>query len=303
MGILARGRWAHHCHVPEGDTLYRTAFVLREVLLGREVVAARGRADGAALGLVVGSRVDRVESQGKHLLIGFDDGRTLHTHLRMHGSWHRYRPGEHWKRSPSRAVAVIEVPDAVAVCFDATTVELLDSRALAIHPTLTALGPDLLEDELQLDEIVRRLRDPARAGMPIGEALLDQTVLAGLGNVYRSEVLFVEGIDPFVALGRMDPERLPHLVEVSAQLLGANRMAPGRATMPDVLGAPPGAGDGPRAPGRRLWVYGRAGRPCRRCGTRIRTRVFGALPRRVFWCPSCQPEGAGSAPNAGSASG
>ncbi len=281
--------------MPEGDTLYRTAVVLREVLLGREVLAARGRPDGAALGLVVGSRIDRVESQGKHLLIGFDDGRTLHTHLRMHGSWHRYRPGERWKRSSSRAVAVIEVAVAVAVCFDATTVELLDSRALAIHPTLRALGPDLLADQLQLDEIVGRLRAPGRADMPVGEALLDQTVLAGLGNVYRSEVLFLERIDPFLPLGRMDPERMPHMVEVSAQLLGANRMTPDRTTMPDALGAQPGAGDGPRAPGRRLWVYGRAGRPCRRCGTRIRTRVFGTLPRRVFWCPIDQPEGAGSA--------
>jgi len=280
--------------VPEGDTLYRTAFVLREVLLGRQVLAARGRVDGVALGLVVGSRIDRVESQGKHLLIGFDDGRTLHTHLRMHGSWHRYRPGERWKRSPSRAVAVIEVADAVAVCFDATTVELLDSRALAIHPTLMALGPDLLAEELETDEIVRRLQAPERAGMAVGEALLDQTVLAGLGNVYRSEVLFVERLDPFLALGRMDPERMPHLVEVAAELLGANRLRPGRVTMPDALGADPGLADGPRAHGRRLWVYGRAGRPCRRCGTRIRTKVFGALPRRVFWCPSCQPEGAGS---------
>jgi endonuclease-8 len=280
--------------VPEGDTLYRTAFVLREVLLGREILAARGRPDGVALGLVVGSRVDRVESQGKHLLIGFDDGRTLHTHLRMHGSWHRYRPGERWKRSPSRAVAVIEVPEAVVVCFDATTVELLDSRALKIHPTLTALGPDLLGEKLQLDEIVRRLRSPARSGMAVGEALLDQTVLAGLGNVYRSEVLFLEAIDPFLPLGHMDPARMPHLVEVAAQLLGANRLTPDRVTMPDALGAGPGATIGPRPPGRRLWVYGRAGRPCRRCGARIRTRVFGELPRRVFWCPSCQPEGAGS---------
>jgi endonuclease VIII len=282
--------------VPEGDTLYRTAFVLRDVLLGREVLAARGRADGAALGLVVGSHVDRVESQGKHLLIGFDDGRTLHTHLRMHGSWHRYRPGERWKRSPSRAVAVIEVPDAVAVCFDAATVELLDSRALAIHPTLTALGPDLLADELEVEEIVRRMLAPGRVETPIGEAILDQTVLAGLGNVYRSEVLFLEGIDPFLPMGRVDPERLPQLVKVSAQLLGANRMTPDRVTTPDALGAAPGAGGGARAPGRRLWVYGRAGRPCRRCGTRIRTRVLGTLPRRVFWCATCQREGAGSAP-------
>jgi len=129
--------------VPEGDTLYRTAAVLREVLEGRVVIAARGRSDGVALGRVVGSHVDRVEAHGKHLLMGFSNGLTLHTHLRMHGSWHRYRTEERWRRGISHAVATIEVPGTVAVCFDAPTVELLDTRALGLHPALSALGPDL----------------------------------------------------------------------------------------------------------------------------------------------------------------
>src|SRR5262245_64526510 len=123
--------------MPEGDTLFRTATVLREALAGRKVIAARGRPGGAQLERVVGSQVDRVEAQGKHLLIGFGNGLTLHTHLRVNGSWHRYRTGERWRRSPARAVAVIEVPDGVAVCFDAPTVELMETRALAIHPALT----------------------------------------------------------------------------------------------------------------------------------------------------------------------
>src|SRR3954468_3399495 len=160
--------------MPEGDTLFRTAVVLRDALRGRRVTAARGRPDGAALGRVVGSRVSRVESQGKHLLVDFDNGLTLHTHLRMHGSWHRYRPGEPWRRSPARAVAVIEVPGAVAVCFDAPVVELLDSRAVAIHPAIRGLGPDLLAPLPDHAEAAARLRDPRRSGLTIAEALLDQ---------------------------------------------------------------------------------------------------------------------------------
>jgi endonuclease-8 len=278
--------------VPEGDTLYRTATVLREVLGGRQVVAARGRPDGAQLRRVIGSRVERVEAQGKHLLIGFGNGLTLHTHLRMHGSWHRYRTGERWRRSPARAVAVIEVPDAVAVCFDAPTVELVDTRALQLHPALVNLGPDLLAPEPDLAEAVRRLQAPERASMPIGEALLDQTALAGLGNVYRSEVCFVERVNPFVPVGELEPAVILRLVSTGAALLRANRDGPRRTTAGGAPGRPtagwaPGRLTAGGAPGR-LWVYRRGGRPCRRCGALIESRVFGALPRRVWWCPGCQ---------------
>lgn len=273
--------------MPEGDTLHRTAAVLREVLLGREVLAARGRAGGPLLGRVLGSRVERVESNGKHLLIGFSSGLTLHTHLRMNGSWHRYRTGERWRRSPSRAVAVLEVADGVAVCFDAPTVELLDRRAVAIHPALRNLGPDLLADGLDLTEALRRLRDPSRAGRPVGEALLDQRALAGLGNVYRSEVCFIEGVDPFLPVGAIDDASLVRLLETARRLLAANVAGGARVTTPDALGGAPGA-RGPRASGRDLWVYGRTGRPCRRCGAGILSRVSGQLPRRTYWCPRCQ---------------
>jgi endonuclease-8 len=134
--------------VPEGDTLFRTAAVLREVLEDRRIVAARGRPGGAQLERLVGSRVERVTSIGKHLVIDVDIGLSLHSHLGMHGSWHRYRPGEPWRRPPSRAVAVLEVDGAVAVCFDAPTVELMQTRALAVHPLLRQLGPDLIRSEV-----------------------------------------------------------------------------------------------------------------------------------------------------------
>ncbi len=274
--------------MPEGDTLYRTAVVLREVLTGREVTAARGGIAGPALSRVVGTHVDRVGAQGKHLLVGFDNALTLHTHLRMHGSWHRYRPGERWRRPPSRAVAVIEVPTAIAVCFDAPTVELLDTRALAIHPALARLGPDLLAPEADLRAAVQRLRDPSRAELSIGEALLDQTAQAGLGNVYRSEVCFIERVDPFLPVADIADDVLQRLLVTARRLLVANRLGPSRTTTRDALGGE-ATDTGPRRHGGRLYVYGRAGRPCLRCGTPIRTRVAGAVPRRTYWCPACQP--------------
>ncbi len=279
--------------MPEGDTLFRTASVLREVLLGKEVSAARGRPDGVALGKAVGSSVVRVDSVGKHLLIGFGNGLSLHTHLRMNGSWHRYRSGERWRRSPARAVAVIEVLDAVAVCFDAPTVELLDSRAVAIHPALAALGPDLLAPEPDLDEAMRRLGSMSRRRMPLGEALLDQTAMAGLGNVYRSEVCFIERVDPFLPLERVELGTLQRVVATGQRLIHANRNDPARTTTRDATGAPPGPSR-LRRPGDRLYVYGRTGRPCRTCGSPVRSAVTGDLPRRTYWCPTCQPPGAGS---------
>jgi endonuclease-8 len=277
--------------MPEGDTLFRTASVLRDVLVGRPVVSARGRPGGPALGRLAATRIVGVDSVGKHLLIASDGGLTLHTHLGMHGSWHRYRTGEGWRRSPARAVAVIEVPGTTVVCFDAPTVELLDSRAIAIHPRLRELGPDLLAPDADLRLATARLRDPSLASVAIGDALLDQRSVAGLGNVYRSEVCFVERVDPRAPVGTLPDEALERLLTTGRRLLLANRDAADRTTRPDAMGSPPGAGI-PRPRGERLWVYGRAGRPCRRCGTPIATGASGPLARRAYWCPVCQ-RGAG----------
>ena len=266
--------------MPEGDTLARIATVLREVLHGRRVIAAQGRAGGAAVQRVVGSEVVDVHTRGKHLLISFSSGLTLHTHLGLHGSWHRYRSGEAWRRARSRAVAVLEVPGAVCVCFDAPTVELLDTRALAIHPRLSRLGPELLAAEFDVDDAVERLRQPAIARTPIGDALLDQRLIAGLGNVYRSELCFLERLDPFTPVAEVDGAVLRRLIERGATLLARNSRGGARVT----TGATESG---------TLYVYGRTGRPCRRCGTPIRSAVAirsgSDLPRRVYWCPSCQP--------------
>jgi len=274
--------------VPEGDTIFRAARVLGALLEGQQVRAARGRAGGAQLERVVGSRVERVESVGKHLLMRFGNGLTLHTHMRMDGEWHRYRSGERWSRPPSRAVAVIEVARGIAVCFDAPTVELIETRALRLHPALRRLGPDLLADAFDPGLAFARLRAPALIDVPIGEALLDQRVVAGAGNVYRSEICFIERVDPLQPVRSFDDETLRRLLRTARDLLTANRDGPTRTTTPDLLGGAPGS-RGPRSQGGRLWVYGRAGRPCRRCGAPVRTTLTGAsMPRRVYWCATCQ---------------
>lgn len=283
--------------MPEGDTLFRTAAGLRPHLVGRVVTAARARVPGPAIGRVVGATVTAVDAAGKNLLVRFDNGLELRTHLRMHGSWHRYRPGEPWRRPAARAVLVLEVPGAVAVCFDAPVVELLETRAEGLHPPLADLGPDATADVFDRDEALRRLRAPARAGLTAAEALLDQRALAGIGNVYKSEVLFIERVDPFAPVGGLADEALARLVDRARVLLLANRDGEARVT----TGLPGGgvasaAGAGATSPrGARAWVYGRAGRPCRRCGTVIRALRHGDLPRTTYWCPRCQSPAGGDA--------
>ena len=148
--------------MPEGDALARTAAGLRPYLLGRSVTKARARLPGPQVARVVGSTITGVDALGKNLLIRFDNGLEIRTHLRMNGTWHRYRPGEAWRRPAARARLVLEVPGAVAVCFDAPVVELFEQRAEALHPSLSQLGPDLLDPAFDADEALRRLRHPAR---------------------------------------------------------------------------------------------------------------------------------------------
>jgi len=263
--------------VPEGDTLHRTAHGLAPHLVGKAVTAARARAGGPQVERIVGATITSVEAIGKNLLIRFDNGLQLRTHLRMNGSWHRYRPGERWRRPPSAARLVVEVPGAVAVCFDAPVVELFETRAEAIHPTIARLGPDLLDPDwgdAHAAEARRRLREPARADVTISEALLDQRALAGIGNIWRNETLFHERVEPWTRTRDLDDATLDRLVATARRLL--------RASVDGLSGRSP------------MWVYRRTGRPCRRCGTLIQSRpLASAFPRTTFWCPSCQP---GAAP-------
>lgn len=266
--------------MPEGDTIFRTAEVLRAALVGRRVTAARARPQPGMrrvpdLSRLLGATVTTVEARGKNLLIAFDSGLTLRSHLRMRGSWHRYRPGDRWRLPVHRASAVLETAESVAVAFDTPVVELLTDADLRRSRPLTTLGPDLLGAEFDADEGLRRLRD--RDGEELGNALLDQRAVAGIGNVYKSEVAFIERLDPWAPVARFSDDELRAALATARRLLQANTGSFLRITT------------GSRMSGQSLWVYGRAGRPCRRCGTRIEQRRQGELARQTFWCPRCQP--------------
>jgi endonuclease-8 len=271
--------------MPEGDTLARIAVALRPYLAGRVVSGARARLPGPQVSRIVGQKIEAVDAAGKNLLIKFAGGLELRTHLGLHGSWHRYRPGETWRRPPSRAALVIEVPGAVAVCFDAPVVELFERRAEVVHPTISMLGPDLVSPDFDRAEAVRRLRDPSRAGTQIGDAILDQRAVAGVGNVFKSEVLFMEKVDPFAPVGKLDEATLERVLTTARELLVANARSDAPAGRTTTVDPKTGAKLAPS----RLWVYDRAGRPCHRCGTLIRVESQGnEIPRTTYWCPSCQ---------------
>jgi endonuclease-8 len=266
--------------LPEGDTIYRTAEVLREALVGGRVTAARAQARPGLrrvpdLSRLIGAEVTSVEPRGKHLLIGFSNGLTLRSHLRMTGSWHRYRLGEPWRHPSNRASAILETDRSVAVAFDTPVVELMTDADRRRSRPLTQLGPDLLGEEFDMGEAVRRLRE--RDGDQLGNALLDQRAVAGIGNVMKSEVAFIERLDPWAAVGTLADDELRGALQTARRLLHSNVRGGARVTT------------GVRGRGRELWVYGRAGRPCRRCGERIKTRRQGELARSTYWCSRCQP--------------
>jgi endonuclease-8 len=271
--------------VAEGDTLARIAVGLRPHLAGRVVVAARARLPGPQVSRVVGQRIDAVEALGKNLLIRFENGLEIRTHLGLHGSWHRYRPGEPWRRPASRAVLILEVQNAVAVCFDAPVVELFEVKTEPVHPSLGQLGPDLLDPKFDAAEAKRRVRAPERAGAEIGDVLLDQRAMAGVGNVYKSEVLFLEKVNPFEKIADVDDDEIDRIIETSRRLLVDNARPGAAAGRTTTLDPKTGAKLAPS----RLWVYDRAGRPCHRDGTIIQEAPQGAeLPRTTYWCPTCQ---------------
>lgn len=215
---------------------------------------------------MVGRTVEGVEAQAKHLLVRFSGGLTLHTHMRMTGSWHVYSAGERWRKPGWQARVVLEAGDRVAVCFNAPVVELLGQRDEAAHPSLSRLGPDVLKPPLDLDEVRRRASSLLAPETPVGDLLLDQRVLSGVGNIYRCEALF---------LGRTHPETPWSDAPVDDLVTTAARLMAGQAR--------------PGASRYQPWVYGRTGRPCRRCRTLITSARTGRDARTAHWCPSCQP--------------
>jgi len=275
--------------MPEGDTIFRSARVMRTALAGRPVTDAwTSVAQVSRLGVrrLVGQTVRDVEPRGKHLLHWFEpSGLALHTHMRMTGSWHLYGVAERWRKPRGFAKVVLTCAETVAVCFSAPVVELLSSAQVDAHPALAGLGPDPLagdEADVDLAEARRRLdSDPGRA---IGEALLDQRVLAGVGNVYKNEVLYLHRVDPWSPVGDVEPAIRDALLASSTRLLREN-------VAPDRVRRVTTGVSGPAAGGDRLYVYGHSRRPCRRCGTPIRTARQGEQARLTYWCPSCQGPG------------
>jgi endonuclease-8 len=255
--------------MPEGDTLHRTATRLRPALVGRPVVRfAAPRLVGEVPR--VGTVIAVVESVGKHLLVRFDGGLVLETHLRMTGSWHLYRVGERWQRGAHLARVELEVPEWVAVCFSAPVVRTW--RGGADEPTLR-LGPDLCRPDADLDVALHRMADLPDPAADIADVLLDQRVVSGIGNVFKSEVLWACHLDPFAPLAAVDLATRRQLLVTAAAQLRAN------------------LGSGPRStlPGGGLAVYGRHKRPCPRCTTLVRMVHRGEHARSTYWCPSCQP--------------
>lgn len=289
--------------MPEGDTIHRTARRLHASLAGAAVERAEARARGVAdLGAhrLEGQAVERVESRGKHLLAWFaPSGMALHTHLGMHGTWHVYTPGQRWRKPAARVAVVLATAEHVAVCFTPQTAELLTAAQAASHPALAALGPDALADaESGADLAEARRRLDARVDLPVGEALLDQGVLAGVGNVFKCEVLFACRVDPWTPVGDLDGPTRDALLATAERLLRAN-VAPGagrRTTTADPRDRP---GSPATASSQRLAVYGKARRPCPRCATPVRVARQGEQARVTYWCPTCQAAAAGRAPGSG----
>ncbi len=262
--------------MPEGDTVFRAARLLDRSLSGQVLTRSDFRVPQHATADLVGSTVEETISRGKHLLtrVAGADGEawTLHTHLKMEGSWRVYAPGQRWQRPAHQARVVLATEKAVAVGFSLGIVALLP-RARE-QEAVGHLGPDLLGPDWDEAEALRRLREePTR---PIGEALLDQTRLAGIGNMYQAELCFVSGLHPRTPVGEV-PD-LARLVRRARQMLDLNKERAIQSTTGDLRER------------ERMWVYRRDARPCRRCGTPVRVDLVGppGRERASYWCPSCQ---------------
>lgn len=257
--------------MPEGDTVHLAASRLHAALAGEVLTRTDFRVPRFATVDLSGETVQEVVARGKHLLFRFGHGHTLHTHFRMEGTWHLYRAGERWRGGPSHEIrAIVETEPWAAVGWRLAIVELLPTGRE--KELLAYLGPDVLGPDWDADEVIARMgKDPAR---PIGEILLDQSVVAGPGNVYKSEICFLRGVHPETPVGEIADLRA--LVDLTKRLMEVNRTTGSQITTGDAR------------PGRKQWVYGRGGQPCRRCGTLIERRAEPG-ERVTYWCPSCQP--------------
>ena len=262
-----------------GDAIHRAASALRTALAGKPMV----RFDAPCLvGPVpqAGRVLERIESRGKHVEMVWDDNVVLHTHLRMTGSWHVYRQGKQWRKPYQQMAATIEVDGWVAACFNAPTVETYRVPDKRRHPGMGRLGPDLCEPGTDLGGVVNLLLSFGDGAAQIGEVLLDQRVMSGVGNVHRCEVLWVLGLSPFARVDALSEPDAVGIVNTAATMLRTNLQRANQCTVSGVSGLP-----GVRP---ALAVYGRNGQRCQRCGETIDSQPLGQHGRVLYWCRGCQ---------------
>lgn len=267
--------------MPEGDTIYRAAARLRAVLEGREVLRAESARLGAAVKSFIGHKVTAVQARGKHLLFEFDDGRVLHSHMGMTGSWHIYRPGEPWQKPAHRAQIMLQGADVCVVCFTPPLLEILTAAGVRRHDYLNRLGPDLLAGPPAAAEVIARFRQANQ--LPIGEAVMNQTIVSGIGNVYKSELLFQLGLHPLRPVSALSDEELLSLTTKATAMMERNLSGRPRTTRYALDGG-------------RFYTYGRSGKPCYRCRTPIALIRQGDLGRTTYFCPQCQAADAATSP-------
>lgn len=259
--------------MPEGDTVHKVARALEHDLTG--AVVRRVTVEGRPIPGLAGRRVSGIFAKGKHLFIRLEGDAEMRSHLGLYGAWHRYAPAEPWRKPEARASLALWTGHAVFVCFNAREVELLREAGIGERKVMERLGPDLGAPKPDLEIAVRRARELIEAEVPMVDVLLNQRAACGIGNVYKCEVLFLEGVHPRATLGAVADGVLHRLYGTAHRLIRVNLGGAPRATR---------AGSGPR-----LWVYGRGARPCLRCGTPIRYGRLGRSQRASYWCPHCQP--------------
>ncbi len=276
--------------MPEGDTIFRSARTLHRALAGKTVTGFRSTYpsltrfhDDTPL---TGQTVDRVESRGKWLLIHFSGGGILATHMLMNGSWHIYRPGERWQLPGAQMRILIETAEFHAVGFNVPVAEMYSEKTLARERRIPPAASDVLGNEFDTSAAVQRLL--SNSDMELGDALLRQMVLAGVGNVFKSEICFATGLNPFRKVATLTPEQAAAVVTVAQRLLSSNVLEDSGNTIVTYRGRKRRTTHR-SDPGESLWVYGRKGQSCRRCGELIRRRLQGRDARTTYWCSHCQP--------------
>ncbi|HEY1767305.1 MAG TPA: DNA-formamidopyrimidine glycosylase family protein [Terracidiphilus sp.] len=276
--------------MPEGDTIFRTARTLGRALAGKPLTGFRSTYprltrfhDDTPL---TGQLIDRVESRGKWLLIHFSGGATLATHMLMNGSWHIYRHGQSWQQPRFNMRIVLENNDYIAVGFKVPVAEMHTAQSLARDSRIPGSVIDVLSTEFDPEEAERRLL--AHSVEETGDVLLHQDVLAGVGNVFKSEVCFITGIHPFSKVAALAPNQAKTLVLTARRLVAANVLEDSSNVIV-TYGGRQRRTTHSSDPSESLWVYGRHGQPCRRCGEPIRRRLQGPDARVTFWCATCQP--------------